>query len=273
MGFDLQNMRLGIIASAFLVLGQPALSQSEGFGINCAIRPLQIVEIAAPMNGIVSEVFVRPGATVQKGDLIAKFDSDISEATVAGAELRASLTAGRDVAAAQRDALEERVNRLRLGVERRAVSLSELESAELELTLAQGRLDQEIENLKVAEMDAVEARLALSKSEVRSPVSGQVGEDIIDVGESPQGRHVAIVYVNDPLRVEAYVPTRQLAAFLTRPGFEIIVNNDRTNPTPVTLDYVAQVADLSSNTQSVYFTLQADDILPGYQCLFPATLN
>ena len=74
-------------------------------------------------------------------------------------------------------------------------------------------------------------------------------------------------------RVEAFVPTLVLADFLDRERFEIVVNNDRANPVAVSLDYVAQVADLSSNTQSVYFTLDSETILPGYQCLFPAQPN
>ena len=261
------------IIGACLALATPVAGQTSGFGINCAIRPLQVVEIAAPITGIVSEVYVRPGATVAKGDIIARFDSDISEATLAVAELRATLTAGRDSAAAQRDALTEKVTRLERGVARRAVSQADLDAARLELTLAEGALNREVDILRMAELDINEARITVEKSVVRSPVAGQVGEDIIDVGESPQGRHVAIIYVNDPLRVEAYVPTSGLADFLDRSDFEIVVNGNQDALVQVTLDYVSQVADLSSNTQSVYFTLDAPDILPGYQCLFPATLN
>lgn len=262
-----------VIAALIACAASPLIAQTEGFGINCAIRPLQIVEIAAPISGIVDEVFVRPGATVAKGDLIARFDTDMSNAALATAELRARLTSGRDSALAQRDALAARVDRLAEGVARRAVSQSELEAAQLELTLAQGTLNRENEQLQLAALEAQEASIALSKTVVRSPVAGQVGEDLIDVGESAQGRHVAIVYVNDPLRVEAYVPTNQLAGFLAKPTFDIVVNGDRLAPITVTLDYVSQVADLSSNTQSVYFTLDDPNILPGYQCLFPANLN
>ncbi len=258
-------------ALATLTLASPLAAQTSGFGINCAIRPLQVVEIASPTAGIVSEVLVRPGSTVAQGDLIATFDADLIKAQLAAAELRATLTAGRDAAQAQRSALVVRVDRLRQGVARGAVSQSDLEAARLELATAQGALGRETDLLVLAELDAQEARIALTKTEVRSPVAGQVGEDLIDVGESPQGRHVAIVYVNDPLRVEAYVPTQMLADFLGRDAFEIVVNGETT--VPVTLDYVAQVADLSSNTQSVYFTLDDDAILPGYQCLFPMDGN
>ncbi len=272
-GFSVVSRGLSIIVSALLATTGTLSAQTLDIGINCTIRPLQIVELAAPINGIVSEVFVRPGATVAAGDLIARFDSDISAAALASAELRATLTSGRDAAMAQRDALVARVERLERGVARRAVSQADLEAARIELALSEGSLNREIEQLRVAQMVAEEARVALSKAEVRSPVAGQVGEDIIDVGESAQGRSVAVVYVNDPLRVEAYVPTPMLAAFLDRAAFQIIVNGDNAQPIAVSLDYVAQVADLSSNTQSVYFTLQADDILPGYQCRFPAHSN
>lgn len=262
-----------LIALTSCCFASTLAAQTSGFGINCAIRPLQIVEIAAPTAGIVSEVFVRPGATVAQGDLIATFDADLISAQLAAAELRSTLTTGRDAAMAQRDALVVRVERLRRGVARSAVSQSDLEAARLDLATAQGALSRENDLLVLAELDVQQARIALSKTEVRSPVAGQVGEDLIDVGESPQGRFVAIVYVNDPLRVEAYVPTPLLADFLGRDGFEIVVNGQTASPVDVSLDYVAQVADLSSNTQSVYFTLDADDILPGYQCLFPTNGN
>ena len=264
--------RLALAATALLG-ASPAVAQTAGFGINCAIRPLQVVELAAPIPGIVSEVLVQPGATVAAGDIIARFDSDVSEAILAAAELRASLTAGRDAATAKRNALVERVERLRQGVQRRAVSQAELDAARLDLTIAEGELAREEDQLRLAEQQVAEARIAVDKATLRSPVAGQIGEDLIAVGESTQSSHVAIVYVTDPLRVEAYVPTAQLSGFLEQSDFAIVVNGDRANPVPVTLDYVSQVADLSSNTQSVYFTLDAPDILPGYQCLFPAALN
>lgn len=261
-----------VIATSLISATQVG-AQIEGFGINCAIRPLQIVEIAAPINGIVKEVFVRPGTRVSEGDIIAKFDSDIAESELLAAQLRSTLTAGRDSALAQRDALAKKVGRLEQGVARRAVSEADLNAAQLELTLAQGTLSREADALRIAELDVQRAQITLDKSTIYSPVSGLVGEDIIDVGESPQGRQVAIIYVNDPLRVEAYVPTGLLAAFLGKPSFEIVVNGNRDVPISVTLDYVSQVADLSSNTQSVYFMLDAPNILPGYQCLFPADMN
>ncbi|HCP80243.1 MAG TPA: hypothetical protein DIT67_01120 [Octadecabacter sp.] len=265
------NKRLALLVC--LATASPLSAQTGGFGINCTIRPLQVVEIAAPTAGIVSEVFVRPGSNVTEGDLIATFDADLIRAQLAAAEARAELTAGRDAAQANRDALITRVERLRQGVVRRVVSQSDLEAARLELATAEGALAREIDLMVLADLEVQQARVALTKTEVRSPVSGQVGEDLIDVGESPQGRHVAIVYVNNPLRVEAFVPTPLLVEFLDREDFEIVVNNRAGQPVPVTLDYVAQVADLSSNTQSVYFTLDSDDILPGYQCLFPTEGN
>jgi RND family efflux transporter MFP subunit len=255
------------------LLGSPVIAQVPSFDINCAIRPIQVVEVAAPVDGIVSAVSVRPGAKVAEGDIIAEFDADFANAALLTAELRASSTAGRDAAASQFASLQDKVARLETAVSRRVVSQSELEAARLEMAVAEGTLNRENELLRLAAREVEDAKTALSKTVVRSPVSGQLGEELIDVGESPRGRPVAIIYVTDPMRVEAYVPTALLADFLARERFEIIVNGNRENPVAVDLDYISQVADLSSNTQSVYFTLKATDILPGYQCLIPAASN
>ncbi|MFM2389997.1 MAG: hypothetical protein RLZZ437_1552 [Pseudomonadota bacterium] len=237
--------------------------------VNCAIRPLQVVEVAAPFPGIVRAVHVKPGQQVKVGDLIAEFDDDLTRATYDAAVARSQLTASLATAQSQRDALIKKVERLQAGVRRRVVSAADLEAAELELALAEGAVARETDLLRMAGIEADQAKIALEKSQVFSPAAGQIGEDLIAQGEVPTSKPIAVIYVNQPLRVEAFVPTSMLGTFLQRDRFEIIVNGNSNAPMAVTLDYVSQVADLSSNSQSVYFTLDAPDIIPGYQCLFP----
>lgn len=237
--------------------------------VNCAIRPLQVVEVAAPFPGIVRAVHVKPGQKVQAGDLIAEFDDDLTRATYDAAVARSELTASLVTAKSQKDALVKKVERLKAGVKRRVVSAADLEAAELELAMAEGSVARETDLLRMAAIEADQARIALEKSQVFSPATGQIGEDLIAQGEVPSSKPIAVIYVNQPLRVEAFVPTAVLGTFLQRDRFQIIVNGKGNAPVEVTLDYVSQVADLSSNSQSVYFTLDAPDIIPGYQCLFP----
>lgn len=236
--------------------------------INCAIRPLQIVEVAAPKPGVIREVLVRPGQEIAVGSPIAIFDDDLDRAALAAAEAREGMTAALDAASARREGLLRKVERLARAAERGAVSHADLEAARLELAFAEGEVGIAKDALELAGIEADQARAIVAKSVVLSPVSGVVGEDPIDPGESPSAKPIAVIYVVHPLRVEAYVPTAGLARFLGRERFEIIVNGDRTAPVPVALDHVSQVVDLSSNTQSVFFALEAPGILPGYQCMF-----
>jgi RND family efflux transporter MFP subunit len=237
--------------------------------VNCAIRPLQVVELAAPFAGVVRKVFVRPGQQVAAGDPIAEFDDDLTRASYEAALARTTLSAALEATRRQQEALSRKVDRLRSGVERRVVSQADLEAAELELAQAEGAVGRELDLLQMAKIEADQAKIALDKALVVSPVAGQIGEDLIDQGEAPTQKPIAVIYVNDPLRVEAFVPTAGLAAFLARDRFEIVVNGDFAKPVPVTLDYVSQVADLSSNSQSVYFILDAPGMIPGYQCVIP----
>ncbi|MGL5011715.1 MAG: efflux RND transporter periplasmic adaptor subunit [Paracoccaceae bacterium] len=265
------RLALGLSA-AILVCGGSANAQIaslEAVPVNCAIRPLQVVELTAPFSGVVRKVYVRPGQQVNAGDPIAEFDDDLTRSSYEAALARAELTASLQAAESQLEALSRKVERLRTGVERRVVSAADLEAAELELALAEGAVGRETDLLRMARIEADQAKIALDKALVLSPVSGQIGEDLIDQGEAPTSKPIAVIYVNQPLRVEAFVPTAILAKFLERESFEIIVNRNEASPLTVTLDYVSQVADLSSNSQSVYFTLDAPDIIPGYQCVFP----
>lgn len=245
----------------------PEFPGPAGGMINCAIRPLQVVEIAATKAGVIREVLVKPGQQVTAGGQIAAFDDDLDQIALAAAQARAAMTASLKVATERKAGLQKKVDRMTKAANRGAVSASDLEEAKLELALSQGEVDREAEALKLAEIEVRQAAAMLDKSVVTSPVDGIVGEDPIDPGESPNNKPIAVIYVVRPLRVEAYVPTAALAGFLSRETFSIVVNGDASKPVVVALDHVSQVVDLSSNTQSVFFTLDVPGILPGYQCM------
>lgn len=234
--------------------------------MNCAIRPMSVVEIAAPGPGVVREVRVKPGQEVKEGDVLAIFDQDVAAAELALAEARAADTSAYDAAMIRLSGLKKKLERLDQARLRRAISEAEFESAELELAAAEGEVAKQDAALNLAELEAERARAVLSKATVTSPVDGIVGEDPIDPGESPSSKPIVTLYVVKPLRVETYVPTLQLPVFLAKGDFAVIVSGNQAEPVPVALDHVSQVADLSSDTQSVFFLLDTPGVLPGYKC-------
>ncbi|GGE38870.1 efflux RND transporter periplasmic adaptor subunit [Actibacterium pelagium] len=235
--------------------------------MNCTIKPLRVVEVNSILDGVVDKVFVEPGARVAPGDPLVELNSALARAELRIAELTASSQGGLAAAETRFQGAKKREARLAEGVKRKAVSVADHEDALLELSITKDNIQQERERLDLAAVEVERARTLIELSTIRAQVAGVVGEDLVDPGEGTAGRPVATIYVNQPLRVETFVPSAQLSALLQRETFEIFINDGA--PQPVQLDYVAQLADLASNTVSVFFKLDAPDVLPGSKCLMP----
>lgn len=258
------------ILFCFLLGHAPSVSAqgSPVRAVNCTIKPLQEVSLSAPTTGVVRNVLVVPGQQVEIGDLIIELDSRMAEAERNIIFAQMESTAGLESAEIRAAALESREARLRRGFNLNAVSAAELELAQLELADARSFIEIETERLDLLQSQLAMAEVTLDLLQVRSPVAGVIGEDLIDVGESVSQVPVGTIYVNQPLRVEAFVASDQLLEFLERDSYEVLINREKIN-VELEFDYRAAFADLASNTVSVYFVLNAPNVLPGSQCEIP----
>lgn len=238
----------------------------DSLPINCTIKPLRVVELSAPVSGVVAEVYANPGDQVAVGDPLVKMDDTLLRAEYALALAKSEAVQNLRAAETRRDGLATKANRLERAYRQKAVSAAEFEAAQLDLALADADISKEKELLALAKLEEQRVGALLQETVISSPVSGVLGEDLIDPGEAVGQKPVVTIYVNQPLRVEAYVPSEALADFVGRDQFSILVNND-TSPVAVNFDYASQVADLASNTISVFFKLDAPEVLPGSKCI------
>lgn len=244
--------------------GAPVYAQAP-IPINCTISPNQIIELSAPLPGVVAEVAVSRGQQVAQGDVIVRLDDDLAVADLAMAEENAAFDGAILAARAQVASLSARRDRLQSAVNQRAIPRAEFDELLLELELAEITLLRQIQEQEMLQLQAAQAGLAVEKLVLRAPIDAIVGEDLISVGETTAGRAVATLYSIGPVRIEAFVPVTALDSLLaaeaisvTRPGAD-----DRFD---VVLDYVAPAANLSSSTISVYFTLDDGALRPGSAC-------
>lgn len=244
----------------------PGWSEKLGAGANfvpCTISPWQTVNLAAPMVGVIERVLVTRGQAIKKGDLIAEFESGTARNDLALAEFKAGSTKGLDIARSRLAGLEKRLDRLTAAQSSRAVPAADLENAQLEVNVAKGEVLRETDAIAFAQLEVTRARHVLEKARVFSPVTGNVGETLIDPGETPGQEPIATIYVIDPLKIEAYLPTNFVADFLKNTSYTAEIAGKSY---PITFDHRASVADLSSNTLSVFFRISAPDVLPGLDC-------
>lgn len=135
---------------------------------------IERVEVRARVSGVISDVHFRDGQAVRAGDLLFTIDRRpfqiaVDQALAARSEARATLKL-----------TENDVERARPLVEKGNLAKSEFDARLARQLEAQARLQQ-------AEARLEEAQLNLEWSEVRAPISGQLSDARIDVGNLISG--------------------------------------------------------------------------------------
>jgi macrolide-specific efflux system membrane fusion protein len=212
--------RLLLLAS--LVISCPLVVAEEPVLERCLVSLVEEAKVPAREPGVLVELAVREGATVRRGDVIAKIDDDQPQMekrkakaehdqAIAKAEsdvdVRYSITAEQVAEAEHKKALEShaKVPGSVTEVERARLMLNERKS---ELQIEQARLEQRMAVLAAAskgvELEAAEN--AIGRRLIKSPLDGVVVQIFPHQGEWMQpGDPLARVVRADKLRVEGYV--------------------------------------------------------------------
>lgn len=175
------------------------------------VTALQSVDLRAQTTSIVSQVLVKDGQSVKKGELLFRFDDRAERAALEKA--RAQLARDR---AAQND-LERQYKRAQELVAQNFVSRSALDTAQANLESGQALIR--------SDEAAVQAtQVTLGYNELRAPISGRVGIVSVYPGSLVQANASALPLVNiaqlDPIAISFAVPETQLGSLLaaTRAG-------------------------------------------------------
>ena len=213
-----------------------------GFSAEARVEAVRSATMAAQIAGRVTEVRVEPGQAVKKGELLLSID----------ARELAGMNAAGQASLAQAAAQWQRSQQL---YQQKFISRSALDQAELAYKAAQG--------------NAGASGASLSHARVSAPISGVVGERLIEPGEmAAPGR--ALMTVHDPaaLRVVASVPQSRLPALKAGAGgapkavVEVVESGRRLVVTRVE---VLPIVDPVSHTVTVRLYLDASEagLTPG----------
>lgn len=149
------------------------------------IRAKQDVEIRARVEGYLERMFFEEGGYVEKNDLLFAIDPQLYKARVEKA--KAQLQKNKSLALkAERD-----LNRIKPLYEQNAASQLDLDNATAAYEAAQAEVE-------MSEADLTQAQIALSYTEVRSPISGFISESSADIGTlvGPGGKSLLATVVN-----------------------------------------------------------------------------
>lgn len=172
----------------------PVLLKTTG-----TVTPLTSVEVRPQMGSVISQVHVRDGQFVKKGDLLFTLDARTEEANVAKA--RAQLAKDQ---AALADVQRQWARAQQL------FSQNFISQGALDTLLAQVESQKAVVATDHAAIEAV--RVVLSYARVVAPHSGRVGAIHVSAGSAVQANTTALVTVTqlDPIAVAYSLPQRKL---------------------------------------------------------------
>ncbi len=237
------------VAAADLVVAQRE-SIAATLSLSGVLQPLNETVLTAEVEGRIDAVMVRPGMTVQAGQVLARMATQDLAARVAEAE--ANLAASRSQWQLA-DKTQRRNEDLR---QRNFISGAGLDSGQSALEASQ-------ETLRAREAQLALARQALQKAVIRAPMAGTLAERLVQPGQqvAPNQRLFSIVDLSE-LEFAANVPVTEIVN--VRIGQTVKVSMaGTTDPAGVELsgrvERIAPVADTGTRMIPVYIRVANPD--------------
>lgn len=187
-----------------------AAPAARGEGFECLIEPSQVVEVRAPVDGVIASIAVSRGDSIRRGQLLVVLQSEAERAAVESAAQRARAE-GSIVAARNRiDYASKKLARLNDLIKDNFSSQQARDEAEAEKRLAEAELLQASEAREIARVELRRAQEMLALRTMSAPFNGVVVDRMLnpgDLAESGSGRRPVLKIAQiDPMRVDVLLP-------------------------------------------------------------------
>lgn len=255
-----------VFIAAVLALGPPAQAQDN---FDCIMDPAKVIEIGTPVPGILAEVLVSRGDTVVAGQVLARLESRVQEATVNILRTRAENSEQIDALTAQSDLIRARRDRIATLVDRGVSTPDRLDAADTEMVAADSALAEARLEREIARQELERARAQIAERTITSPIDGVVMTADGASGEriDTQGRIMSLVQLN-PLHVEAFLPVNLYPSIAAGQTAEVRPAPPFESSHIARVTVVDRVFDAASSTFGVRLELpNSDGTLPaGHRC-------
>ena len=195
------------LSKSLLTLLLFSLANSAAAGsLNCRIEPHLQVDVSSPIEGVVAEVLVKKNQYVSKGDVIAKLEASVVEATVDLRRAQAAMDS--DIASKQQayDFSRRNLKRIEEVYRGKAGSFAQFDEARTEKALAAQQLQQARDRKLQSELEYERAARELARRTIVSPIDGIVTERYKEPGEHIDNEPIVQLAQLDPLKVETFSP-------------------------------------------------------------------
>lgn len=260
-----------MLAASVLLWDRPADAGREVLtDIDCVVQPGKIAALGSAVPGVLAKVNVGRADYVSKGMVLAELESDVERESLKLATRLASLNTAKRVRELNADFGSRTLQRNETLFQKASISKQTLDQVKTEALIADMQVQQERENLEVADIEVLRAQAVLARRSIRAPFDGAIMESYKTVGEYVSDEPVMQIASLDPLHVEVIVPMSELGVVETGmigritmdiPGFD----NDTLEAVVRRID---PVSDAASATYGVLLELPNPELIipSGVRC-------
>lgn len=219
--------------------------------------PIEKREQNFDVPGVIDKVLVKEGDAVKAGQLIAQQDTAADEAHLKSAELVANSTLEIDAEEAQLKKDKVDLTRKEELIKTQSINPSELEEAQLAVTIDDLKLKHAREDKEKASYDVAESKAKIKLKQMFARVDGVVSQIATHEGELADTQHPAITIVkNDVLYVEVDLPAdvvRRLKAAGMKTPLQVryVDEGDKGVWRDAAIHFIKPEADAQSNFEHV----------------------
>lgn len=196
------------VAALLAALAGPAQAADAGF--ECLLEPWQVVEVRAPVDGMIASIAVQRGDPIRRGQVLVVLQSEAEKAAVEQAQYRARMD-GQIAAARNRiDYANKKLARLTDLQKDNFSSRQASDEAQAEKALAEAELLQAQEARQAAVLEHKRAQELLALRTMTAPFNGVVVDRMLnpgDLAESGAGRRPVLKVAQiDPIKADVALP-------------------------------------------------------------------
>jgi RND family efflux transporter MFP subunit len=196
-------------AEAFDNRSRPAVQPMSADEVPASSIPSREIDLSFAQPGLISDVKVKDGDIVKKGTVLAQQDTSVEDAAIERERFLLKSNVQNRAATAQRDLANVKLKRAEKLFKGEAGSALELEEAQLEVTVANLKVELAGEETEAKRLDIRKLEKQIERMKIAAPYDGLVRKVEVALGEVSDPQKPSIVFVvNDPVKIETKVPTR-----------------------------------------------------------------
>ncbi|MCZ6855424.1 MAG: efflux RND transporter periplasmic adaptor subunit [Gammaproteobacteria bacterium] len=239
-----------------------------GERFDCLIEPLVVIALGSPVQGVIKSLEVGRSDLVSKGQVLARLNSEVEQASLEQARVRAGMEGEIGARLADLELARQKFERIDELYSKDMISLQQRDEAKAEHQVAKMAVKQARERKKLSQKELAWATEVVKRRTIVSPIDGVVIEPSAFPGEFVYDNPIMKIAQIDPLRVEVLLPSEYYEALKLGMKAKVYPELGDTEHLSATVSIVDRMIDTGSSTFGAQLELANPDhkIASGQKC-------